>query len=296
MELFIMPPRNRNNKQLAMRPLRYPIEIADKGTPFILFTAHKALYKKGATVVQKVDNKSCALYMPPGFQVADIMRYEGAAPGFLGKILEQGVDALGGGGPAGQGGGIGDYSMEDIKDVASTFAGTAAQGVVGLASAKIGGMAAGILGAVGSNSIGASIDAIRAKKQQTGLNPQEFMFFKAPNARQFGFTFNFLPRSEAESDAVINIIKYFRTRMYPTVAANDLMYKFPEVFTIGFRSIDDHAIPKIAESALTNTTIVYNPNTMSFFKSGNRPVEVAMTLSFQELMPLTQENIAQGGF
>ena len=33
------------------------------------------------------------------------------------------------------------------------------------------------------------------------------------------------------------IIKYFRTRMYPKVTANDLMYKFPDVFSITFGSI-----------------------------------------------------------
>jgi hypothetical protein len=33
---------------------------------------------------------------------------------------------------------------------------------------------------------------------------------------------------------------------------------------------------------------------MSYFKRGNRPVEIGLTLSFQELMPLTQKNIKDG--
>jgi len=293
-----MSPRNRNNKQIALRAggsLRYPLDVASKGTPFILFTSHKAKYKKGNTEVQRIDNKSCALYLPPGFQVADIMRYEGVAVGAIGKILDQGVDTfIGDVGPGKDQASFGDYSVADVKQVAGTMAGKAAQGLGGLAGAKLGGVGAGILAAVGMDSIGVAIDATRAKRMQTGMNPQEFMLFKAPNARQFGFTFNFLPKSKAESDAAINIIKYFRTRMYPTITANDLMYKFPEVFTIAIRSIDDKAIPKIAESALTNATISYNPNTMSYFKQGNRPVEIGLTLSFQELMPLTAENIEKG--
>ena len=299
MELFIMPPRNRHNKQLLMKhqasSLRYPIDIGDRGTPFILFTSHKAVYKKGNTQTQKIGNKSCALYLPPGFQVADIMRYEGAAVGAVGKIMDQGIDFFTGarGEDASS---FGDYTLEDLKEVALTQAGTAAQAIGGLGAAKIGGLGAGILAAVGMDSIGVAIDATRAKRMQTGMNPQEFMLFKASNARQFSFTFNFLPKSGAESNAAIDIIKYFRTRMYPTVAANDLMYKFPEVFTIDFRSIEEDAIPKIAESALTNATITYNPNSMSYFKQGNRPVEIGLTLSFQELMPLTSENIEEGGF
>ena len=79
MGLTITPVEASNTKRGSS--LRYPIDIADKGTPFILFTAHKAQYKKGATVVQRVDNKSCALYMPPGFTVNDVMRYEGVAVG-----------------------------------------------------------------------------------------------------------------------------------------------------------------------------------------------------------------------
>ena len=101
-----------------------------------------------------------------------------------------------------------------------------------------------------------------------------------------------IPCSARESDEVIAIIKYFRTRMYPTLAANDLMYNFPEVFTIGFHDID--GIPKIAESALANASTNYNPNSMSYFKRGNRPVEITMTLSFQELMPLSAKNIKDG--
>ena len=294
MGLTITPVEASNTKRGSS--LRYPIDIADKGTPFILFTAHKAQYKKGATVVQRVDNKSCALYMPPGFTVNDVMRYEGVAVGMIGKLLEQGLDATIGGITGATANGIGNYSAADIKEVAGTMAGKATQAAIGAVAGVAGGVGAGVLSAIGAESIGVAIDASRAKRRQTGMNPQEFMLFKAPSARPFQFTFNFLPKSSAESDAVINIIKYFRSRMYPTVAANDLMYKFPQVFTIGFRSIDDKAIPKIAESALTNASLNYNPNTMSYFKQGNRPVEVTLTLSFQELMPLTAENIQSGGF
>ena len=82
--------------------------------------------------------------------------------------------------------------------------------------------------------------------------------------------------------------------MYPKVTANDLMYKFPDVFSITFGSIGDEVLPKIAESALTNATMNYNPNSMSYFSYKGQPVEISMTLSFQELMPLTAENIEEG--
>ena len=46
------------------------------------------------------------------------------------------------------------------------------------------------------------------------------MLFKAPNARQFSFSFNMMPRSLEESRQCEGIIKYFRQRMYPVVDEN----------------------------------------------------------------------------
>ncbi|HAW04159.1 MAG TPA: hypothetical protein DCW83_05685 [Saprospirales bacterium] len=267
--------------------LRYPDDVALKGQPFIMFTGHRAKYVKGAQQTQMVDNSSVALYMPPGFQVGDIMRYEGGASGALGsigeKLMDQGFSAT-----------LASFNSQDLQDVAETFAGRAAQATAGAFAATLGGPAAGIVSAVGAGGIGAAVDATRAKRRQTGMNPQEFMLFKAPNSRQFSFTFNFFPESVTEADSATKIIKYFRTRMYPKVTANDLMYKFPEVFSITFGSIGDEVLPKIAESALTNATMNYNPNSMSYFSYKGQPVEISMTLSFQELMPLTAENIEEG--
>ena len=106
--------------------LRYPIDVQGRGTPFILFTSHRAKYKAAATQTTLTDNKSCALYMPPGFQVADIMRYESASPGLLGGVAENLLSDNN------------DYSAEDIRNIASTGAAAATQA----AAATIGNMSA----------------------------------------------------------------------------------------------------------------------------------------------------------
>ena len=260
--------------------LRYPIDVQGRGTPFILFTSHRAKYKPGATERTLTDNKSCAMYMPPGFQVADIMRYESASPGLMGGAAENLLSNNN------------DYSAQEIRDVASLGASAATQSAAAIIGGALGGAPGAVVSGVGSTSAGAAVEALRAKRQQNIVNPQEFMLFKAPGVRQFSFTFNMIPKSSRESDETIDIISYFRERMYPTLGANDLMYNFPEVFTIKFRNVD--GIPKIAESALTNASTQFNPNSMSYFKRGNRPVEIGLTLSFQELMPLSQKNIKDG--
>ena len=77
--------------------------------------------------------------------------------------------------------------------------------------------------------------------------------------------------------------------MDPTLDAKALMYNFPEVFNVSFHNVQ--GIPKIAEAALTNASTTFNPNSMSYFKRSQTPVEIGLTLSFQELMPLSQKNI-----
>jgi len=265
--------------------LRYPLK-QEPGSPFVLFTSHRAKYIKGATETKSVDGKSVALYMPPGFQVADIMRYDQGAAGFGSKLIETYLDR--GAGSEG----LGKYSTKDLMDVAETFSGENTQGVFGAAAGAVSGKIAGVAGLLASGGIANSVAAVRSKRRQTSLNPQEFMLFKAPNARQFSFSFNMMPRSLEESRQCESIIKYFRTRMYPVVDEKDLVYNFPEVFSIRFGKVS--GIPKIAESALTNATTSYNPNSMSYFKKEGRPVEINFTLSFQELMPLTSEQIEKG--
>ena len=262
--------------------LRYPIDVQGKGTPFVLFTSHKAKYKQGARVKTLIDNASCAMYMPPAFTVNDIMRYESASPGLMGGIAENLLS------------GQNDYSADDIKNIASTGLGAATQGAAGVIGAALGGTPGAVVGGAGASSAAAAVEAIRSKRMQNIVSPQEFMLFKAPGVRQFSFAFTMIPRSSRESLEVTKIIEYFRTKMYPTLSANDLMYNFPEVFTIGFHDVEN--IPKIAESALSNATTVYNPNSMSYFKRGSSqvPVEVTLTLSFQELMPLSAKNIKDG--
>lgn len=262
--------------------LRYPLK-QEPGAPFVLFTAHRAKYTKGATETKSIDGPSVALYMPPGFQVADIMRYDQGAAGFGSKLIEQFLDnGLRG---------VMNYDSKDMMAVAETFTGEAVQAGSGAIAGAVSGKLGAVTGLLASGGIANSIASVRSKRRQTSLNPQEFMLFKAPNARQFSFTFNMMPRSANESSQCEKIIKYFRTKMYPVVDTKDLVYNFPEVFTIRFGHVG--GLPRIAESALTNATTTYNPNSMSYFKSNGNPVEIGLTLSFQELMPLTSEKISQ---
>jgi hypothetical protein len=53
-------------------------------------------------------------------------------------------------------------------------------------------------------------------------------------------------------------------------------------------------MPKLPEVFLESCNVSFNPNSMSYFKQGNRPVEIVMALAFKELQPITRENINEG--
>lgn len=262
--------------------LRYPLTVGQSGTPFIMFSAHKALYTRGGTATKRIMNGSVAMYLPQGIAISDTARYETASIGLMGGAAESVMN-----------GRTGEFGLQDAKDVAVQGTGAAVQSIIAGVSGLVGGGAGAILGGAASGNAGTAAQAIAAKKTQTMLNPNEFMLFKAPGLRQFGFNFTMIPVSAKESDSVLQIIQKFRRTMYPTSGAGDLVYKFPEAFTI--TTHNTQGIPRLPECVLTSATTTYNPNSMSYFKRGNRAVEVTISLSFQELMPIQQANV-DGGF
>jgi len=269
--------------------LRYPLNHDAGDKPFILFTSHRAKYttafKSDSGAVKEIhknDSGSCAMYMPQGFQVSDTMRYESAAGGLAGGVIENVINENS------------DYSLDDVVNVASTGVASATTALAGLIGNAVGGPAGAFAAGTGGASVGTALEAIRSKKMQNTLNPQEFMLFRAPGMRAFSFTFSMIPSSQTEAEQVTKIIKFFRTKMYPTLDAKALMYNFPEVFNVSFHNVQ--GIPKIAEAALTNASTTFNPNSMSYFKRSQTPVEIGLTLSFQELMPLSQKNIIEDDF
>jgi len=51
---------------------------------------------------------------------------------------------------------------------------------------------------------------------------------------------------------------------------------------------------RIPEVALTSVNVAYNPNSISYFRYDNMPVEITMELSFQELRPIDRSMVEQG--
>jgi len=275
----------------------YPSNTGNGGAPFILFTRHKPVYDGQATDTKQKQStaitelSSIAMYIPINLSVSDSQQYENAESGMIGNIVNAAMS--------------GDRSMMDLlpedfdlenPDISSMLT-AAGPGLTAAASgglAKVfGGSTFGSVLTGGGILTGASKAAQEARKStQATMNPRQFALFKQPNMRSFSFDFRFIPESAGESDSVVNIIKEFRTAMYPELSSSGFAYTFPDAFDISFENAAD--MIKIPEVVCTSATVTYNPNAMSYFTQNRRPVEINLSLQFQELQPIHREMVERG--
>lgn len=266
---------------------RYPSNVENADQPFVLFTKHRARYNSASGSSPRVDmvtSGHVSLYMPMGFAINDQAVFETAATGAIGGLV-------GGADPR-------NMTKADVAAIAMNSAeslGQAAGGAAGSAAGVLGGrvsgIVGGILGAVGAGTVATAIAQEYNKQAQVAINPREFMLYKSPGMRNFSFRFRFIPDSENESKAAEKIIEWFRKGMYPT-AAGEFSFNFPDAFQIEIKNMQ--GLPRIPEVFLESAGITYNPNSMSYFRHGNRPVEINLSLEFKELQPITRENIDEG--
>ena len=266
---------------------RYPNSVETTDDPFVLFTKHRARYntRGGSSRVDLSSTDHVSLYMPMGFAINDQAVFETAATGAIGGAA---AALISGTNPA-------NVTQADVTAIAMNSAeqlGTAAGGAAGsLVPGRIGGIVGGILGAVGAGTVAQAAAQEYNKQAQVSVNPREFMLYKSPGMRNFSFRFRFIPDSEGESRVAEEIVKWFRRGMYPT-AAGQYSFNFPDAFQIEVKNMQ--GLPKLPEVFLESCNVTYNPNSMSYFKQGNRPVEINMAIEFKELQPITRESVNEG--
>lgn len=127
-------------------------------------------------------------------------------------------------------------------------------------------------------------------------SPKEFMTYSSPAIREFAFTYKFMPKSYQESKNVEEIIKRFRRAMYP-IQASDYRYSIPNSFSITFNNVQ--GVTKIPQVILTSCQVNYNPTNPTYLSdpnspTGNRPAEIDLTLSFQEIEAIHRRLVEEG--
>ena len=147
---------------------------------------------------------------------------------------------------------------------------------------------------------GSSIAAAAEIKSGLIVNPYTATTFEGVNIRQFEFAFKLVPTSAGESVTAHDIENAFRKYMYPKdLGAGSLEY--PPTFRIKFMAGGrvNKYMPRIIDTYLTGMTASYNATGNSFHqndgKLGAAPVEVDLTLSFQEVRAITRDDLYGAG-
>ena len=247
-------------------------------------------------------NSRVSLYLPMALNFRDNVAYENLDLGISGSFVEAGARSSG---LKGKERVDGLTSMiEDITGgVANTF-----NEVMSGGNKDLGALAATYVNVITKFPGMEGVEG--AVKQNVGvtINPNTRSLFKNVAIREFAFQFKFIAKSKKEADEVRDIIKFFRTELYPEALLVQnpdskfsvaIGYKFPKKFIIT-PMYNNSPIPdtKILPCFLRDVSVVYNPSGQSMH-GGDNPhfTEIDMSLAFTETRTLTRQEIEmEGGY
>jgi hypothetical protein len=215
---------------------------------------------------------TATLPIPVGLPIADNLAYGSTNMNQVGSIAQ---DALSNGIPA---------AIENAKASANNAGDTTTKAAV---LAQI----ASKSGGIGTSATDAISDAILYNKR-TLLNPNQRTTFSGSNTRSYSLEFKLVAQSAKESNDIRELVKRLQYNAYP--AGNTLVLKYPSEFKISVlsaKSTDyNRYYSPIYNCFLMNISTVYNASGNSFYSDG-APLDVSLTLGFQETKALTRNDL-----
>ena len=156
----------------------------------------------------------------------------------------------------------------------------------------VGGLAQNVTSAVTSDAA-----KMLMRSQGFAVNPQQQLLFQGIGFRSYQMAFTFTPYSKAESDAVVEIIKLFKSHAMPKLVteAAGMFFNTPSMFDVKFlyNGKENTKINKIARSVIENIDVNYAPNGWTTHTDG-APVQTTLTIQFKEMVLLDRTMIEQG--
>lgn len=229
------------------------------------------------------DASSVILYMPQALNINDTVNYNiNANLGVRGAAALSAINNAGG-----------------LYEGAKAALAESFSGLTDLFNANLAGQAARLAASRASRALPEDLQTAAQLGLQVKVNPNTRALFEGVNIRQFTFQYDFIATSSSEAEQVKNIVKFFRTELYPSTfgrkeASVPIGYKFPNLFEIKFRwgesSMD---MPQPILCYLRDVQTTYNPGSMSWHADGN-PTQISMTLMFNEWRALTREDVEEG--
>jgi hypothetical protein len=140
-----------------------------------------------------------------------------------------------------------------------------------------------------------------------GLTPNNHvaLLYKGPGSfRDHSFAFKFFPKNKPESDLVRNIISEFKNGMLPIMdgstgdatVLNSSFFKSPRHHKIKFfnGAGENPYLFNIGTSVIKDMSVNYDPQSLVGFHSDGSPVQIDLTLTFQEIELQVSEDEVTG--
>ena len=259
------------------------------------FEKIKSWAKSIGNLVKRKYTGSIALYMPTDIQINDQMVYneDSRKMGALAETLFSGnyEDA---------------FNPTTLTSTAAlTTIGFLAGGAASKASSLVskipivGGLGGKILGggasSVMSALIGAGLAQVVGTEIQRGsgkiANPNEILMYQSTAMRTFSFSWTILPDSLDESKQAAGLIKMFRMSAHAR-KDNLMIVTVPDHVIVSFHGAKD--MIQLPPCVIESVNVTYNPNSSSFFKENNAPVEIGLVISLKEMAPIYAGDVDKG--
>lgn len=176
------------------------------------------------------------------------------------------------------------WESQDIGEFLATGSGSPLSNVAEIARQKA------------SKILNSGISAASETSRGEIKNPYKQQLFRSVEYRNFSFNFNFLPDSIEEAREIQKLILLLRETMLPTRSDNAFYLVYPAEYTLTYmyKNSTNTNVPGIGTCVLTDVGVRYGGNDFVTFKnSSGRPVEIGMSLSFKEIVPLTANAAAE---
>lgn len=131
-------------------------------------------------------------------------------------------------------------------------------------------------------------------------NDRREQAFKGMDTRTFQFSWLLIPRTQQESKAIHDIIKFFRYNMHPEVDehfSSGMNLIIPNEVDIEFHngSKEMEGIQKISTCLIQDVNVDVTPlGKWIAFDGTDNPVATQLTITFKEIEPLTRQMIVKG--
>ena len=131
------------------------------------------------------------------------------------------------------------------------------------------------------------------------VNPNLELLFSGPALRSFSFQFKLNAREKLESAEIVKIIRFFKQGSAAQRSSSNLFLKSPHTFKIQYlhrgpgKDNDNPFMNKIKECALLSVAVNYTPEGNYATFDDGAMTSYELTLSFQELEPVFNDDYAQ---